>query len=190
MEEGMSPGEWVNRTKAGVTQARPDPDRNIPVKRFRLCSCSCSCFRLFGAIPFFFGTGKRVCVSSPSLSGCACRQWNARISSFGAYPGKARGRGRREGLSALYTDSCALGDGPVRAKGRSAPKEETGKTILERSKKPGRKKGGNAQPSPPHNLPGLYTTTSLALPLLIFKMLCSSILTRTMLSSHIRRKLY
>ena len=100
------------------------------------------------------------------------------------------GRGRREGLSALYTDSCALGDGPVRAKGRSAPKEETGKTILERSKKPGRKKGGNAQPSPPHNLPGLYTTTSLALPLLIFKMLCSSILTRTMLSSHIRRKLY
>ena len=78
----------------------------------------------------------------------------------------------------------------MRAKGRSAPKEETGKTILERSKKPGRKKGGNAQPSPPHNLPGLYTTTSLALPLLIFKMLCSSILTRTMLSSHIRRKLY
>lgn len=68
----MSPGEWVNRTKAGVTQARPDPDRNIPVKCFCLCSCSCSCFRLFGAIPFFFGTGKRVCETSLSLYPAVC----------------------------------------------------------------------------------------------------------------------
>ena len=132
----------------------------------------------------------RVCILPLSIRLCVslveCTYFLLRCLSW-----KGRGRGRREGLSALYTDSCELGDGPVRAKGRSAPKEETGKTILERSKKPGRKKGGgNAQPSPPHNLPGLYTTTSLSLPLLTLKMLCSTILTRTMLSSHIRRKLH